>query len=101
MFALSYVIILAFHPDIELNRTFIAISFGHNLQKLADASYLLRNMLSCADSTIMKQLGGCAIKVSQGRDKQAITEMFTTEMKLAADCVIRWLEKDQKVTLGA
>ena len=45
MFAVSYGIILTFHPYLHIDRVIIEISFGHWLKRLADLSYLVRKQL--------------------------------------------------------
>ena len=40
MFVVSYVIILAFHPKLKMDRVIIQRSFGHSLEQLATIDYL-------------------------------------------------------------
>ena len=40
-FAVSYVIICAFHPDLHINQVIIEGTFGHSLKTLVDLSYLM------------------------------------------------------------
>ena len=40
MFVVSYVIILAFHPKLKMDRVIIQGSFGHSLQQLTTINYL-------------------------------------------------------------
>ena len=35
----------------------------------------------------------CTMKVSQGKFRKAIPEMFLTEIKYAADCLLNWFNK--------
>ena len=42
MFAVSYVIIFTFHPDLHIDHVTVERSFGHSLKGLADLSYLKR-----------------------------------------------------------
>ena len=39
IFAVSYIIIFTFHPDLDIDCVFIERSFGHSLERLADLSY--------------------------------------------------------------
>lgn len=68
MFPVSYVMIFAFHSELNLDRK-TERGFGHNLQKTT----LNRDTLFLADITTMRQLKNRAITVSQKRQKQAIT----------------------------
>ena len=45
IFAISYVIIFAFHPYLKLNRVIIERSFGHSLEKSTSLDYLTREQL--------------------------------------------------------
>ena len=38
----------------------------------------------------MLQLSDCTIRVSERKSKVSISEMFTKELKFAADCLIKW-----------
>ena len=49
MFAVSYVIIFAFHPDLQIDCIIIEHSFGHSLERLADLSYLTYEQLKFKD----------------------------------------------------
>ena len=104
MNVVSYVIILAFHFKLNLPRIVIERSFGHSLEKLCQIDYLTEEQLNFKDMITLKQLRDCAIAVSQKRNKLAVSEMFSTEIKFATDCVLKWfytkykkLELDEKV----
>ena len=47
MNVVSYVIILAFQPDLNLPRIIIERSFGHSLEKLCQIDYLTSEQLKC------------------------------------------------------
>ena len=84
MNAVSSVIIL------DLKRVIIERSFGHSLEKLTTINYLTTEQLKCKDLTTLKQLRDCAISVASKQNKIAISEMFSTELKFASDCLINW-----------
>lgn len=42
MFAVSYVIIFAFYPDLDIDHVIIEHSFGHSHKKLSSLNYLMR-----------------------------------------------------------
>ena len=56
MNAVSYVIIFAFHPDLDLKRVIIERSFGHSLEKLTTIDYLTAEQLKYKDLATLKQL---------------------------------------------
>ena len=90
MNVVSYVIILAFHPELQLPRIIIERSFGHSLQKLCQIDYLTAEKLKYQDLITVKQLRDCALAVHEKTNKLAISEMFCTEIKFATDCVLKW-----------
>ena len=49
MFVVSYVIILAFHPKLKLDRVIIQRSFGHSLEQLATIDYLTNDQVPFVD----------------------------------------------------
>ena len=55
MFAVSYVIIFEFSPDLHIDRVIIERSFGHSLERLADLSYLTRKQLKFKDKKTLLQ----------------------------------------------
>ena len=91
MNAVSYVIIFAFHPHLNLKRVIIERSFGHSLEKLTTINYPTNELLKYKDLTTLKQLRDCAISVANKKNKIAISEMFSIELKFASDCLIKWL----------
>ena len=90
MNAVSYVIIFAFHPELDLKKVIIERSFGHSLEKLTTINYLTTEQLKYKDLTTLKQLRDCAISVASNKNKIAISEMFLPELKFASDCLINW-----------
>ena len=96
MNAVSYVIIFAFHPDLDMERIIIERSFGHSIEKLTTIDYLTAEQLKYKDTTRLKQLRDCAISVSNKKNKIAISEMFSTELKFASDCLINWFNSKYK-----
>ena len=81
VFVISYVIIFAFHSNLNLDRVVIGRSFRYGLQKLADPSYLKHDMLAYTDRITMQELRDSAIIASRQKGhNQAISEMFTTKL---------------------
>ena len=90
IYAVSYVIIFAFHPDLQLNCVIVERSFGHSREQLCSINYLTCEQLKFKNLTMLKKLRVYALTVSTKTKKIAISEMFTTELKFAVDCLIRW-----------
>ena len=96
MFAVSYVIIFAFHIDLYIDCRIIWIfsgkvlcSFGHSFERLADLSYLTCKQLKFKDEKTLLQLKDCALAVHARNSKIAISEMFTIKLKRTADCLLK------------
>ena len=96
MNAVSYVIIFAFHPDLEMKRIITERGFGHSIEKLTTIDYLTAEQLKYKDTTTLTQLRDCAISVANKKNKIAISEMFSTELKFASDCLINWFNSKYK-----
>ena len=56
MFVVSYTLIFAFHPKLNLNRVVVQRSFGHPLLKLAIIDYLTKDQLEFVDKDLVQQL---------------------------------------------
>ena len=89
MFPFSYVIILAFYPDLHIERIIIGHSFGHSLKRLADLSYITREQLKFKDQKALLQLKSCMLAVHTRISKIAISEMFTTALKFVVDYLLK------------
>ena len=96
MDVVSYVIILAFQPKLQLPRVIIQRSFGHSLEKLSQIDYLTAEQLTYADTITLKQLRDCALACHQKNKKLAISEMFCTEIKFATTCLLKWFTAKYK-----
>ena len=96
MNVISYVIILAFHPKLQLPRIIIERSFGHSLEKLCQIDYLTSEQLNYKDMITVKQLRDCALAVHKKTNKLAVSEMFCTEIKFATDCLLKWYQNKYK-----
>ena len=87
MFAISYVIIFAFHPDLDIDRVIIECSFGRSRQKLTSLNYLIQEQLDFKDNKTLLQLRDCTLAIADKNNKIAISEMFSTELKF--DCLLK------------
>ena len=96
MNVISYVIILAFHPKLQLPRVIIERSFGHSLEKLCQIDYLTTEQLNYKDMVTVKQLRDCALAVHKKTNKLAVSEMFCTEIRFATDCLLAWYHMKYK-----
>ena len=77
MYPVSFVIIFAFHPRLNLDRIVVQRTFEFEPFGPITAEQLI-------DS---------AIQVSQREEKYAISEMCSTELTFASDCLMKWFER--------
>ena len=95
MFIVSYVIILAFHAKLKVDRVIIQRSFGHSLQQLTTIDYLTNDQMSFVDVKLIKQLKDSTLEVSRKKSKNAIAQMFSIEL-----CLVKktfWLGLTKKL----
>ena len=101
MNVVSYVIILAFHPKLNLPRVIIERSFAHSLDRLCQIDYLTSEQLQYKDMITLKQLKDCAFEVDKKNNPVAVSEMFNTEIRFATNCLLAWFsDKYKKLELN-
>ena len=91
MFLVSYVIIVAFHPKLKMERVIIQRSFGHSLEKLKTIDYLTNEQMSFPDVNLIKQLKDSALNVHRKKRKYAMAQMFSMELSLVKKTILSWL----------
>ena len=92
MFSVSYSIVIAWHPKLNLPRQFVVRGFNHSLEELTDVSYLTIEQLSLRKQTTTEQLRDAAITVSQRKNKNAINILFNIELKFIYDILMKWFK---------
>ena len=90
MNVVSYFIILAFHPNLNLPRIIIERSFGHSLERLSQIDYLTSEQLKYKDIITLKQLRDSALAVYKKNNPLAVSEMFSIEIRFATNCLLSW-----------
>ena len=65
MFVVSYVMIVAIHPALQLNRFIIYRSFAHTLDQLSNIDYLTQEQIGFIDNYLIHMLKDCANEVSK------------------------------------
>ena len=88
MNVVSYVIILAFHPNLNLPRIIIERSFGHSLERLSQIHCLTSEQLKYKDIITLKQLRDSALAVHKKNNPLAVSEMFSIEIRFATNCLL-------------
>ena len=90
MFIVSYVVIFAFHPKLNLEHVVVQRSFGRTYKKLTIIDYLTNNQTVSINIELVKQLKDCAINVRQRKCKNAVAQMFCVEFRFVADSLLFW-----------
>ena len=82
MFVVWYVMIVAFHPKLNLDRIIIQRSFAHSLEQLTTLDYFTREKILYIDSSIIKMLKDMAFEVAKRKCKNSNGKMFSIENAL-------------------
>ena len=59
-FVMSYVLIAAFHPHLNLRKIIVQRSYGHSLEQLTTIDYLTNDQVSFIDLTLVERLNDIA-----------------------------------------
>ena len=62
VFVVSYVIVFAFNPKLNLDRVIIQRSFGHSLKTSKTIDYLTSGEMECINVKLVKQLKDCHLR---------------------------------------
>ena len=79
IFVVSYVMIVAFHPALKLDRTIIYRSFANSLEQLTTLNYFSREQISFIEPHLIKILRDITFDVSKKKCKNSVGQMFSTE----------------------
>ena len=71
------------------------------MEKLTTIDYLTNEQLKFKDEITLKQLRDSALEVSKRNKVNAISEMFSIELKFASECLLKWFySKNKKIELS-
>ena len=90
MFVVSYVMIVAFHPKLNLDRIIIQRSYAHSLEQLTTLNYFTREQLYFVDSSLIRMLKDMAFEVAKRKCKNSIGKMFSIESALVKKTLLNW-----------
>ena len=90
---MSYVLIVGFHPALNLNRIIKQRSYAHSLEQLANLNYVSEDQMKFIDFEIIKQLKDIAIDVSRRKCKNTMGQMFYIECTLVKKTLLDWFNK--------
>ena len=72
MFVVSYVMIVAFHPELKLDRIIIQRSFAHSIEQLTKLNYFTQEQITFIDQSLIKILKDMAFEVAKRRCKNSV-----------------------------
>ena len=87
----SYAIMVAIQPNLNLDILFVVRSFNHTFDQLNSVGYLLDEMLPYFDPITVRQLKDCAQAVYEKREKFSLSEIVSCELKFVIDLQKKWL----------
>ena len=96
MFVVSYVLIVAFHQVLNLNRIIIQRSYSHSLEELTMIKYLNDDQMKFIDSQTWNQLKNIAISVSKRKCKNKMDQMLCEETVFVEKTLLEWFNKKLK-----
>ena len=79
MFVVSYVMIVAFHPVLKLDRIIIYRSFAHSLEQLTTLNYFSREQISFIEPHLINMLMDMGFDVCKRKCKNSVPQMFSIE----------------------
>ena len=93
MFLVSHIMIVAFHPLLNLDKILIERSYAHSMNELTNINYLTNEQLQFRKPELIKQLYDIAVTVSKKESKNAMGEMFCIESAFAKKALLDWFNK--------
>ena len=70
IFVVSYVLIVAFHPHLNIRTIVVQRSYSHSLKQLTTIDYLSEDQMKHIDVKLVKQLNDVAQEVSKKKKKK-------------------------------
>ena len=81
MFVVLYVMIIAFHPALNLKRIIIQRSYVHSSEQLTSLDYFSQDQIKFINNDLIKQLKDIAFDISKRKCKKTMGQMFCFALK--------------------
>ena len=104
MYVISYCIVVAFHPDLNLSHMFIYQAYDQiksDLESMVHFSVVQKDFFNFPESynlKTLKQLQDAVLLICNRTRETALAEMFNIELKFTCDCLRKWFERNIKLT---
>ena len=92
-FVVPYVLIVAFHPALSVNRIIIQRSYAHSLEQSTSLNYFSEDQMKFIVVQVIRQLKDIAIDVSKRKCKNTMGQMFCIEIPLVKKTLLDWFNK--------
>ena len=96
MFVVSYVMIVAFHPALKVDRIIIYRSFAHSIKQLTTLDYFSREQITFIEPHLINMLKDMAFEVSKRKCKNSVGQMFSIESALVKKTLLKWFNAKSK-----
>ena len=93
MFVVSCVMIITFHPTLDLDRILIQRIYCHTQKELTSIYHLTREQLQFKPTELIKQLYDIAVQVSKRIGKNALAQMFCVDIAFVKKTLLGWFNK--------
>ena len=96
MFVVSYVMIVAFHPALKVDRIIIYKSFefnfshSHSIEQLTTLDYFSWEQITFIEPHLINMLKDMAFEVSKRKCKNSVGQMFSIESALVKKTLLKW-----------
>ena len=90
MYVISYCLVFAFHPKLDIERILVYRILQQNQQQLFDSSHLKLKMLQFVDSVTLNKFKDKGLKVYGKKSSFALSEMSSVELKFTIDLLLKW-----------
>ena len=90
MFVVSYVIIVAFHAHLKLNRIIVNGSFAHDFEQLTSINYFSREQIRLTCQYLINMLKDYSTQVFKKKNKKNMGEMFSVEAAILKKTLLKW-----------
>ena len=96
MFVVSYVMIVAFNPQLNLGRIIIQRRLAHSIEQLTKLNYSTREQITFTDQSLKKMLKYMVLEVEKRRCKNSIGQMFSIKSALVKKTLLKWFNQKCK-----
>ena len=89
--------IIAFHPELNLERIIIYQSFAHSLDQLTTLNYLTREQIAYIEPYLINMLRDVAFEITKRKCKNSLGQMFSIEYPLVKKTLLKWFNMTFKI----